>query len=269
MIVEFVRVTEGGFNWTPVWQTAIGTFGGFLLGLVGYWIQHLVARSREEKDKDEAAYDALKRLLSCATANIETLASHKRQFLNPLRPEVDKMEKLVDQAYQEPATVKELASQTLPNFYKTIPRAYEIPAPALSELSRVADEMPRLSTFVHRAMSAMEEYNAISSERNALIADHAKESAEGMKEGRHLYFASMLTGQAQGMVASADDALAFFMLANEQVESFFDYGIKLEKFTRFRLSEKAMKELPAKDRFVDYRKGLVEFDKSSGKRTKR
>lgn len=260
IIVEFVRVTEGGFNWIPVWQTAIGTFGGFLFGLIAYWIQQSFQRGREAKSKDEAVNDALKRFLSCASTNMETLASHKRQFLNPLAPEVEQMEKLVEKAYKKPENVKVLLGLALPNFYKTVPRAYALAAPELAELSRVADEMPRLSTFIHRAMSAMEEYNSISAERNGLIAEHAKESAAGMTDDRRLYYASMLTGQAFGMVVTADDALAFFMLANEQVENFFDYGVKLRGYTRFRLSDKAISELPPKDRFGDYRKALVDFN---------
>jgi hypothetical protein len=70
----------------------------------------------------------------------------------------------------------------------------------------------------------------------------------------------MLTDMGYGMIEMADNAMAFFMIAIEQVESFFDYGVKLDGFTRYRLVPEAVKRLPPKDRFPQMRTLLVDFN---------
>ncbi|AEQ53461.1 hypothetical protein KKY_3476 [Pelagibacterium halotolerans B2] len=266
MIVEFVRISEMGFNWMPIIQTAIGTAGGFMFGLLAFAIQQWFYRRRDQHDRDEAVNDALKRVLTCASTNMETLISHKRQFLNDLAPEVDTMQKLVEASYEDATNIKPLVegSQKLRYFYQTIPHAYELEPPDFLELSRVAEEMPHLSTFIHRAMSAMKEYNAIRLERNTLISEHAKENAAGMNAYRVQYFANMLTGQGNGMILTVDDALAFFMLSNEQIENYFDHKVKLEGFMRYRPTDKAIRELPAIDRFSELRNQMVDFAERTG-----
>ena len=268
MIVEFVRVSEQGFSWTPIFQTGLGTFGGFVFGLIAFGIQQWFQRRANEKERDNSTIDALKRLLSCASSNIETIAMLKIQLIEPLEPEVKAMEDLVEKTYEDEKNIKALAEATakLRHFFQTLPRAYELDPPAFSELSRVVDDMPGLTIFTHRGMSSMKELEAISSQRNDLIAEHAKENAAGMNSHRLLYFMSMLTGQGRGLIEMADNAMAFFMLVVEQVESYLDYGVKLEGFTRYRLVDQATKRLPAKNRFPEMRRLLVDFNEKHLKR---
>jgi len=272
MIVEFVRVSEQGFNWMPIFQTALGTFGGFVFGLIAFGIQRHFQRRGDERERDNSTVDALKRLLSCASSNIETVAMLKIQLIEPLEPEVKAMEELVEKSYEDARNTATMraATEKLRHFFQTLPRAYELEPPAFSELSRVVDDLPGLTIFTHRGMSSMKELEAISSQRNDLIAQYAKENAAGeMNEHRFLYFTSMLTGQGRGLVEMGDNAMAFFMLVTEQVESYFDYGIKLEGFTRYRLVPEAVKRLPAKDRFPEMRKLLVDFNERPLKKQKR
>jgi hypothetical protein len=189
MIVEYVRVSQDGFNWTPVLQTAIGTFGGFLLGLIAYLIQRALQRRSDEKEKDDAANDALKRVLSSATSNIEVIAMLKIQLLEDLAGDVTLMKPLVEKSFEDDKNIPALVEQSgkLHHFYKTLPRAYELDPPEFSELSRVVDNMPGLTTFIHRGMTSMAELSAISDERNKLIAEHARENANGMNGDRVRY----------------------------------------------------------------------------------
>ena len=70
-------VSQQEFEWIPVVQTAIGTFAGFIFGLITFGIQHFVQRRVDEKAMDNATIDALKRLLQCAGTNTETLVMLK------------------------------------------------------------------------------------------------------------------------------------------------------------------------------------------------
>jgi hypothetical protein len=268
MIVEFVRVSEQGFNWTPVLQTTIGTFGGFLFGLIAYLIQRALQHHSDEKKKDDAVNDALKRTLACASSNIEVISMLKLQLLEALEGDLTVVRPLVDRAFEDDKNVAALVQESgkLQHFYKTLARAYELDPPPFSELSRVADSMPGLTTFIHRGMSSMKELQAISNDRNQLLAQHSKENAEGMNSHRVRYFASMLTDMSQALLEVADNATAFFVLVMEQVENYFEYGIKLQGFKRVQLLPEVKKRLPKNERFPAMRELLVDFRKRPFKR---
>lgn len=263
MIVEFVKVTEQGFSWTPVLQTTIGTFGGFILGLVAYLIQRAVQRRSDRKEKVDTTNDALKLALACATSNIEVLAMLKIQLLASLEGDVAKLRPLVEKAFEDDKNVPALVAKSseLQHFYKTLPRAYELEPPQFSELASIVDEMPGLTTFIHRGMSSMRELQAISDERNRLLFEHAKENAEGMNSHRVRYFSSMLTDMGQAMTEMADNAAAFFLLAREQIENYFQWKAKLSVFARYNLAPEVQNHLPEWDRFPEMRKLFVDFSK--------
>ena len=112
LIVEFATVTRQGFNWIPIAQTALGTLGGFVLGLVAFGIQRMLQNSADERLRDNSATDALKRLLSCAGANIETLVMLKMQLTEPLEPEITVIEKLIDRAYENDSHIHAMKTAT-------------------------------------------------------------------------------------------------------------------------------------------------------------
>lgn len=269
--MEAIRVSEYGFNWIPILQTAIGTFGGFIFGLVAFGIQRQIQQNSDQDKISRTNIDTLKRLLQCAGANTDTIAMLRLQLLDDLAPEVEKMEGLVEQAYEDDSNVSKIfaAAGDLQHFYQTLPRAYELDPPTFSELSGVVDDMPGLTTFLHRGMSSISEFTAISDERNKLISEYAKENSQGLNNHRLRYFASMLTGQGRGMIEAADNAMGFFMLVTEQVEGYLEHGMGVE-VNKYILSAAAIERLPDKDRFPALRKLLVDFREHplGGKRRK-
>lgn len=76
-------------------QTAIGSGVGFGLGILAFHYQQNRQSEQQSKAAWRAALDALNRLSTAAGANIEALANANLQFINDLRPEVEKMKEAV------------------------------------------------------------------------------------------------------------------------------------------------------------------------------
>lgn len=264
-----IEVAKDGFDWlgffVSVAQTTIGAVLGFLLGVAAFWLQSKSQDKRERQKDHEATIDALQRLLSCAWLNLEALAMIKIQLLDDLRPEIEDMRKRVEAAYADDkaiARLVEIQGKTR-YFYKGMPELSVMPAPTFEELSPVFEVMPALTTFVHRAMSSMHDLNDRISARNVLITEHARENGgDGLSSIRLLYFSAMLTDEGRNLYEIAENAMAFFQLVRDQVQSYLDDGLHLKGYARFEFLPEVEKRLPKEERFPRLRAQFRDFKKS-------
>lgn len=262
--------TWAGFA-TSVIETAIGAGLGFGLGLVAFHYQHKREKASEAEEAREAALDALNRVTQTAGLNIEALANLKLQIIGDLKPEVAKMKDALEAFYNaggadRPALFQDMkdTSETLRSFYQSLSWLPIMPAPDFREFSLVAQEMPALTLYLHRAMSTMHEINDHIRERNSLIAGNALESANGMSVQRFVYYVSMLSGLGDYLCQSVDNDLEFFRLTMEQVDSYMKAKNKGASYVSFVLVNKAKEALPKEDLFPELRKQMTTFDEPTG-----
>jgi hypothetical protein len=107
----------------------------------------------------------------------------------------------------------------------------------------------------------MVDLNARISARNELISDHAKENGgAGLTPIRLLYFASMLADEGRNCVEITENAMAFFLLVRDQLDSYFRYGIKLKGYEQYVFLDEVQKRLPKKELFPKLREQLRNFE---------
>jgi enamine deaminase RidA (YjgF/YER057c/UK114 family) len=257
------------FTWTSfgvsIFQTAIGSGLGFVLGLVAFHYQQKREKQAEAKEAKDDALDALTRVLQTAGLNIEALAVIKLQIINDLKPEVEEMKGFVETYFDGDQAGRgkcfhemKAASEEMRSFYKTFTPLPIMPAPDFREFSLVTHDMPALTTFLHRAMSTMHEINEQLRERNALISGHARDGAEGMTAERFVYYASMISGIGDYLCQSIDNDLEYFCLTMEQVEGYME-AKNNGKHLKFVIAEKAKDELPKSELFPELRKQMAKF----------
>lgn len=249
-------------------ETAIGAGLAFALGLIAFHYQSRAQREEDQKAARDIANDALFRTLQSAMLNIETLANVKMQIVADLRRESRSMEALVERYYAEKggerraAVFKDMrqASESFHSFYKTTPSPSALEPPAFDELSLVVREMPALTTFLHRGTSTLHDVIDRIDDRNTLISEHAAENNAGMTEHRFVYYMSMLTGLANVICESVDDALAFFILVKKQAENYLSRSTLDGKYAAYEIAENALPHLPDEDRFPSLKAQIKEFD---------
>lgn len=255
--------------WSGVAQTAIGSGLGFLLGITAFHYQQHLQSKRQAKEDWRAALDALNRLNVAAFANIEALANAKLQFVEELHPEVEKMKAASNQIYDTPPVDRDkklpalkAISESLLHFYMSHPKTSVMPPPRVDEYSSLGRDMPALSLFVHRAMGMMQELNDRIASRNALIAEHARESGTGpgLSGDRLIYYSSMLAGDGEAICIHTDDALDFWRLVTDQIKAYVTHKAKGEHFVEYELAPKALGALPKDELFPSMRKQLVTFE---------
>ncbi|WP_176454377.1 hypothetical protein [Sinorhizobium fredii] len=258
--------TWGGFAISIV-ETAIGAALGFGLGLVAFHYQHRREKEAEAEEAREAALDALNRVTQTAGLNIEALANLKLQIIGDLKPEVEVMQKAVEACFDASGVEREAkfqemkaTSEALRSFYQSLTPLPVMPAPDFREFSLVAQKMPALTIYLHRAMSTMHEINEHIRERNTLIAGHALEGANGMTVERFIYYASMLSGIGDYLCKSVDNDLEFFRLSLEQVENYMKAKSNGVGYVSFILVEKAKEALPKENLFPELRNQMTYFD---------
>lgn len=250
-----------------VFQTATGSIIAFALGLLAFRYQLDQQRKTEAQATMDTAVDALFRAAQSAAVNIETLANTKLHSVGNLAPDVETMKACVDAFYESTGDTRAAAFNTLKetsenaqSFYLTMPPLRVLEAPSIRELSLVVRQMPALTTFLHRAVSTLEDINELIEQRNSMIAAHAAENSNGMTMDRFVYFASTLAGQGGYICQSVDDDLAFFMLVKEQAENYLGDPQQDGKFIPYRLLPDLLNLLPDENRFPRLREQIVTFD---------
>jgi hypothetical protein len=258
--------------WLGVAQTAIGSALGFVLGICAFHYQQRRQSAKKEKDDWRAALDALNRLTTAAGANIEALAMAKLQFVNGLRPEVEKIKVASNELYDTPAAerVKKIPalrtlSASLLHFYMSLPRTSIMPPPNTGEYSSLSRDMPALTLFVHRATGMMQELNEKIESRNTLIAAHAREggTGDGMTAERVTYYASMLVGEGEAICEYTDYALDFWRLVSDQVKAYMTTKAKGEHFLEYKLIPAAAEAMPKEELFPLMREQLAAFKRET------
>jgi hypothetical protein len=258
--------------WLGIAQTAIGSALGFGFGIWAFHYQQRKQATKKEKDDWKAAVGALNRLSTAAGANIEALANTKLQFINDMKPEVEKMKAAVVEAYDTPPANRarkisdlKTLSESMRHFYMSLPRTSAMPPPNFGEYSLLSKDMPALMIFVHRATGMMEQLNELISARNELIADHARESGigAGMSANRLLFFSSMLAGNGEGIYMHVDDALDFWRLVLDQLKAFVTAKAGGEYFLEYKLVPKAVEAMPKEELFPLMRSQLTTFESRS------
>ena len=99
--------------WLGIAQTAIGSALGFGFGIGAFHYQQRKQATKKEKDEWKAAVGALNRLSTAAGANIEALANTKLQFINDMKPEVEKMKAAVVATYDTPPANRAIKNSDL------------------------------------------------------------------------------------------------------------------------------------------------------------
>lgn len=258
--------------WLGIAQTAIGSALGFGFGIGAFHYQQRKQATKKEKDEWKAAVGALNRLSTAAGANIEALANTKLQFINDMKPEVEKMKAAVEEAYDtSPANrVRKISnlkslSESMLHFYMSLPRISVMPPPNFGEYSLLSKDMPALMIFVHRATGMMDQLNELMNARNLLIADHAREggTGAGLTAERLLFFSNMLAGNGEGICMHVDDALDFWRLVLDQVKAFMTTKAGSEYFLEYRLVQKAVDAMPKDELFPLMRDQLTTFESRS------
>lgn len=248
-------------------ETAIGAFLGFLLGLATIYFQNRQKDASKKQEKIDQANDALKRLLQSSGLNIEAIAMIKLQMLADLKCEMEQMKGYVKEFYRgdnkEKHKIMSVIRSEKPifySFYMTFPNISIMEAPEYKEFTRLADDMPALTTFVFRAMGGIHELNSLLDARNMLISDHSKENAAGMSDDRFIYFASMLSDTSEAIIQTADNTISFFLLIKRQVESFLRYRSNVKGFVSYNFISNVEGAIPDRDLFPILTAQLVEFE---------
>lgn len=258
--------------WPSVAQTAIGSAIGSALGFVfGIFAFHLQQRhqaDRRAKDDWRAALDVLNRLTTTAGANIEALANSKRQFINDLRPEVEKMKAASDEVYNTSGGERtnqiqdlKVLSESMVHFYMSLPEISVMAPPEFGEYSSLSKDMPALTLFVHRAMGETQKLNEYIRSRNALIAQFARENGtgDGMTAERIKYYSAMLSGQGEAICKHTDFALDFWRLVLDQIKAYMTAKANGEHFLEYTLLPVAEEAMPEEELFPLMRKQLTTF----------
>ena len=245
---------------------------GFGFGIWAFRYQQRKQAEKKVKDEWKAAVGALNRLNTAAGVNIEGLAVAKLQFVNDMRPEIEKMKAAADEAYNTPLAdrtkkivgLKKMADSML-HFYLSLPKTSVMSPPNFSEYSLLSKDMPALMIFVHRATGMMEQLNELISARNELIADHAREggSSTGMTSHRLLFFSSMLAGIGEGICENVDYALDFWRLVLDQVNAFATAKAGGEYLPTYGLVPEALEAMPKEELFPLMRSQLATFESRS------
>lgn len=284
--IPAIQIEMGGQQsdfWLRVLQTVIGSFAGFLLGIVAFWFQQRRQANNDEAASRKASLDALSRLSMTAGANIEALAQAKLQFVNDMQPEIEKMKVASTAAYdalqadQSTGTYEDLKadleakltelkaiSGSLRHFYQSLPSTSVMAPPDVAEYSTLSNDMPALPLFVHRAMGMTQQLNERIASRNALISEHARESGNGkLSSQRLLFFAGMLSDEGTAIYTHVDDALYCWKLVADQVKAYMTKKAKGEHFVEYELVPKAteiLEALPMDEMFPRMLKQLVTFE---------
>lgn len=254
--------------WLGVTQSAIGSGLGFGLGIIAFRYQQKRQSAKNEQDDWMAALDALNRLTNAAGANIEALVNAKLQFVDNLRPEVEKMKVASEEFYVTPVGEREAKipdlltlSNTMRYFYLTFPRNSIMQPPDFSEYSALSKDMPALTLFVHRAMSMMQEINERTDSRNALTAECAREGGTGggIRSGRIFYYSSMLSGEGNAICEQTDFALDFWRLVLDQITAYRVVKDAGEHLLEYKLIPKAAEAMPKEELFPMMREQLATF----------
>jgi hypothetical protein len=186
-----------------------------------------------------------------------------------MRPEVEQMKAASEDVYDTPGPDRakripalKALSESLRHFYKSLPRTSVVPPPDVGEYSSLSKDMPALTLFVHRAMGMMQELNERIESRNALIAEHARESGTGagMSAERFIYYSSMLAGEGEAICQFTDFALDFWRLVLDQVKAYMTTKAMGEHFLEYRLVPKAAEAMPKEELFPLMREQLATFD---------
>ncbi len=245
-------------------QSAIGSGLGFLLGLIAFHYQQIRQLAKKEKDEWRAALDALNRLTNTAVANIEGLTNAKLQFINGLKPEVERMKTASEEIRATPVVEREkkvpvLLSliSTMRYFYLNNPRNFIMQPPEISEYSPLSKDMPSLALFVHRAMGMMQEINERIDSRNALLAELAREN--GVRTERILYYSSMLSDEGNAICEHTDFALNFWRLVLDQIQAYMSVKGTGEHVLKYELIPKAAEAMPKEELFPLMREQLTTF----------
>lgn len=244
--------------WMGVAQSAIGSGLGFVFGICAFHYQQKRQSAIKEKDDWRVELRVLNLLTTVAGANIEAVVNAKLQFVDDLRPEVDKMKAASERFYNAPASEREskieeivTLSGSMRHFYQRFPRNSIMSPPEFSEYSLLNKEMPALPMFVHRAMGMMQEINERIESRNALTAGFAQESGagEGMSSQRALYYSSMLSGEGEAICEHTEFALNFWRLVLDQIKAYKKAKGSGEHLLEFKLIPKALEAMPKKELF--------------------
>ncbi|MEP1884974.1 MAG: hypothetical protein ABJJ12_07370, partial [Marinomonas sp.] len=249
--------------------TAIGSFLGFVLGIAAFFYQqHRQSKAKAKADR-RAALDALNRLNSAASANIEALLNLKKEIIVYLAGDVEKAQKITKEVFETPLAYRAFARQKMKNqtlafrhFYISAAQIYIMHPPDVGEYSLFSNEMPALSLFAHRAIGAMQEFNDVIAHRNTLIGDQAREDGigDGITGERLWYFTKMLADDGDALHIQADIAMAFWLLVAEQVRAYRTHRAKCEQAVDFRVVEWGEEFLPHKNLLPSYREQLVTFE---------
>jgi hypothetical protein len=240
-----------------------------VLGICAFHYQQKLQSAKKEMDDWRAALNALNRLTTVAGANIEALALTKLQFVNNLRPEVEKMKAIVVEVYDLPVDERaekipdmKALSVSMLHFYLSFPRTSVMSPPEISEYSALSKDMPALTLFVHRAMGMMQEINERIASRNALIADHAREggTGDGMSGERLIYYSSMLSGEGEAICEHTDFALDFWRLVLDQIQAYMKAKGAGQQALEYKLVPKAIEAMPKEELFPLMRKQLTSFN---------
>jgi len=109
-----------------VFETAIGSGLGFVLGICAFRYQQRQQSAAKEKRDQRAALDALNRLNTAAGANIEALAIAKKSYIDKLSGDATFMRAACDRWLETPVegsdamapSIKKLA-EPMYHFYKS------------------------------------------------------------------------------------------------------------------------------------------------------
>lgn len=240
-----------------VLQTTIGSFIGFLLGILAFHYQQSRQSANEQQEKQRNAIEALNRIEAAAATNIENIAMIKKQLVSDLRPEAMRIKALCEEFYdkadaEKPVILQKLRTMSVEahHFYRSFTGYITMEPPKFREYAELMPEMPALSTFVHRAIGMMRALNEHMDARNSLIAEHARENGvpDGMTDQRLIYFSSMIAGNSEAVWEHADFALDFWRLAQDQINIYIKEK-NITSFIKYDLSPTAANCLPAEELF--------------------
>ncbi|MBZ9694533.1 hypothetical protein [Mesorhizobium sp. CO1-1-9] len=241
-----------------------GVVIGFLLSI---WIHRIEVnhdlRKEKQKEKGKKVATIKHIMLSCAS-NVETLINYKRQIVLPLIGEIEIIKPLVIGG-DFPAAAKSL--EKMLSMFHAVPTVSRVALPSQDDFLLIADDIPMIIAYYSRFQEAMENVNAMATERNKYIEQFSAKNVEGMNERALSYYLMMLISTGENLKTLVDDALFFGVLLSDQIANYSENKFKDVKTIKFTIDNQHAVHLPPKDYVKGFREQFHDFSKDPVERS--
>lgn len=258
------------FDWEGLALSGLAAFIGaaaaFIFAIWLWRMQRAEEHRRALLTRRATDLLALRSTISICMQNLEETLNFKQQVGVAMTAEGRLLQQLLDGQPSVPKLLQGIQSHE--TYFKIFDPVAFAELPKVDQFLFLADDLPYIISFLHRAAKSQEALNGFMRLRNALADEWSRKAKPDLEVREVAYLMTMLISHSGALAEAIEDALFFHLLLSDQC-----YFVGLEKFVRptfpyFTFGTAHAALLPPDDWVRSYRERMVTYGRPLPPRVK-